>query len=42
MTPGPQNGFGVFFFLFIFFDAKMAFLLGVLRILDVQKMVFAW
>jgi hypothetical protein len=33
MTPGPQNGFGVFFFLFFSKKARRAILLGVLQIL---------
>jgi hypothetical protein len=28
MTPGPQNGFGVFFFLFIFFGCENGVLAG--------------
>jgi hypothetical protein len=42
MTPGPQNGFGVFFFCFFSKEAERAILLGVFANFEVQNVVFAW
>jgi hypothetical protein len=42
MTPGPQNGFGVFFFLIFFQGGREGDFAGVFADFEVQNVVFAW